>query len=423
MALVTMKALPKATGISRASLYRLIDEGLPYTTVGAKRMYDPTQVMEFVANRKSKLEQPLTVGQAYTNQEIVELFRVRSTGGIRKSNTKHSLVLLSYHIGSNRVHHDYWRDGTLYFTGEGLEGDQRIDRGVNRALAQSEKNSFTVHLFELFTEPSFHYRGIVRLAGTAFQKQEKDTKGVLRTVWKFPLQLVNARDCIPREVLSQQRQQAESELSRALVRGKLSKPLLELARSADRVVSEVATTSNSYMRSPILSRFSKQRANGICELCSQPAPFWVGGEPFLELHHIIPVSEGGRDSANNVTALCPNCHRRVHCLKSPQDMERIRENIEVDNWVLNGWSEEHLNLRRALPCPHCGRRTPVDLREFVLAHTQTSPQGQRTVYTIDGVTQKCIYCAKALHIHGHLSESTSGTLDGELLKVTVEQKK
>ena len=58
---------------------------------------------------------------------------------------------------------------------------------------------------------------------------------------------------------------------------------------------------------------AEKRANGICELSNQPAPFTrEDGSPFLEVHHIIPLSEGGEDVISNVAALSPNCHREAH---------------------------------------------------------------------------------------------------------------
>ena len=34
--------------------------------------------------------------------------------------------------------------------------------------------------------------------------------------------------------------------------------------------------------------------------------------PFLEVHHIQPLAEGGKDTVKNTVALCPNCHREAH---------------------------------------------------------------------------------------------------------------
>lgn len=35
--------------------------------------------------------------------------------------------------------------------------------------------------------------------------------------------------------------------------------------------------------------------------------------PFLDEHHIIPLSKEGDDSPQNKVKLCPNCHRLMHC--------------------------------------------------------------------------------------------------------------
>ena len=55
-------------------------------------------------------------------------------------------------------------------------------------------------------------------------------------------------------------------------------------------------------------------ANGKCEECHSEAPFIKksNGLPYLEVHHIIPLSENGLDEVKNTLALCPNCHREIH---------------------------------------------------------------------------------------------------------------
>ncbi len=36
------------------------------------------------------------------------------------------------------------------------------------------------------------------------------------------------------------------------------------------------------------------------------------GTPFLEVHHVAPLSDGGSDRQENALACCPNCHRAFH---------------------------------------------------------------------------------------------------------------
>lgn len=82
-----------------------------------------------------------------------------------------------------------------------------------------------------------------------------------------------------------------------------------------KAVSKKLQTSIRYSRSKEVVRATKKRANGICEMCHQPAPFKdKKGEPYLEVHHVIWLSKGGEDSTDNTVALCPNCHRKVHVL-------------------------------------------------------------------------------------------------------------
>lgn len=54
-------------------------------------------------------------------------------------------------------------------------------------------------------------------------------------------------------------------------------------------------------------------AQGICLRCEKTAPFKrKDGTPFLEVHHVVPLSEGGLDTVENARAICPNCHREAH---------------------------------------------------------------------------------------------------------------
>ena len=67
------------------------------------------------------------------------------------------------------------------------------------------------------------------------------------------------------------------------------------------------------LRSRAVRRYARLRAEGLCEGCGQPVPFArPEGEPYLEVHHLRRLSDGGPDHPAHVAALCPNCHRRCH---------------------------------------------------------------------------------------------------------------
>jgi 5-methylcytosine-specific restriction endonuclease McrA len=74
------------------------------------------------------------------------------------------------------------------------------------------------------------------------------------------------------------------------------------------------TSTRQHDRSEVVIAIAKKRAKSKCEMpdCGCQ-PFIDGaGSVFLEVHHIVPLSDGGRDCPNNTAALCPNCHRRLH---------------------------------------------------------------------------------------------------------------
>lgn len=89
---------------------------------------------------------------------------------------------------------------------------------------------------------------------------------------------------------------------------------------------EKASITSTYTRNTYVAEASKRRANGICQLCGKPAPFNdKNGNPYLESHHIIWLSEGGSDTLENTAALCPNCHRKMHIVNNVDDMKKLLE--------------------------------------------------------------------------------------------------
>lgn len=82
----------------------------------------------------------------------------------------------------------------------------------------------------------------------------------------------------------------------------------------------VATTS--YVRDPAVKAWILQAAKGHCEGCGDPAPFvGMDGLPYLEVHHVMPLSSHGSDKTTNAVALCPNCHRRCHYSKDRDEFK------------------------------------------------------------------------------------------------------
>lgn len=72
-------------------------------------------------------------------------------------------------------------------------------------------------------------------------------------------------------------------------------------------------TISRFVRSPSVAAWVRHNSEGKCELCRRKAPFKDRyGFPFLEVHHVLPLAEGGPDTTDNAVAVCPNCHKELH---------------------------------------------------------------------------------------------------------------
>lgn len=125
----------------------------------------------------------------------------------------------------------------------------------------------------------------------------------------------------------------ESDLLKAVERNaKLSLEELENLinnKKCDR--RSIIVESSRFYRDPDIVSYALKRANGVCECCNSPAPFAKkNGDKYLEVHHLIPLSEQGEDKIENVCAVCPNCHRELHYGKQSRQLaEKIKLRLNL----------------------------------------------------------------------------------------------
>ena len=107
----------------------------------------------------------------------------------------------------------------------------------------------------------------------------------------------------------------EDEFSKRVEKS-LKDPSARSARlaQAPRVPSLSVREVVAYERNPDVVAEVLACAKGICQACKKPAPFFKksNGEPYLEVHHIQQLADGGEDTVENAIAVCPNCHRKAH---------------------------------------------------------------------------------------------------------------
>ena len=259
------------------------------------------------------------IGSIISNQQLRSEFQCGNMGGMRRSHATNTLVIISDHTKS--LYDDKWFGNQLHYTGMGKLGDQTLT-SQNKTLADSNTNGVEVHLFEVLKATQYIYHGVVKLCGAPYQETQPDESGTPRKVWMFPLCTANDATTVDKSSFSAyvttQNQKARKLSTNALKR--------QAETRGSTSVANRSVTAKTYIRDPYISEYSKRRANGICQLCNQPAPFTdKDGDPYLESHHIVWLSYGGADSIENTVALCPNCHRKIHILNDPQDVQKLKE--------------------------------------------------------------------------------------------------
>jgi len=84
--------------------------------------------------------------------------------------------------------------------------------------------------------------------------------------------------------------------------------------NASAIPKQIHVVAKAYLRNADVIAEVLKKADGSCQSCKKLAPFVrrSTGTPYLEVHHRLPLSEGGEDTVENAVALCPNCHREAH---------------------------------------------------------------------------------------------------------------
>lgn len=206
-------------------------------------------------------------------------------------------------------------DGVYWYSGEGTSGDMSWS-WANRAIRDHEENGTDLYLFERAQRADglWCFQHLMQYIGHR-REMHPDKEGNQRNAIIFALMSLDS----------------EKEPFRFLE----GLALTELREKAKTAGSDAAVTLSTRiqavrLRSAAVRFYAMQRADGICEACNDKAPFVaINGEPFLEVHHIIRLSDSGPDRIDRVAAICPNCHRRSH-----YGIDRVDYNLHLKERVL-----------------------------------------------------------------------------------------
>lgn len=267
----------------------------------------------------------ILIGDVLTEKDVHRIFECQTTFGIRMNKKNHAIVIVSDATSKN-TYADTWVGDTLYYTGTdagAVNGNQTLygpgnNNGALKAVWDAPDET-TIFLFEKYVTNECTYKGVVRLAKEPYTEPRKSNPE--KTVWKFPLQLV----AVDAEKLHNDRMITEN---RAALKSEeaLRASIFKRKNSNKEKPSRRKAITAVYDRDPEISAYVKVRAHGKCDLCQNAAPFMdVHGQPYLESHHIEWLSKGGKDIPENMVALCPNCHRKMHVLGLNKDIAALEQ--------------------------------------------------------------------------------------------------
>lgn len=248
------------------------------------------------------------VGREYhRKKDIHEKYKGQAQGGISTPKNYPFVFLFTSMSGEQHGYRDEYHEGIFWYTGEGQVGDMSMDGG-NGAILRHSQNGKSIHLFEYVRKAYVRYVGEAQYI-RHHEQTGLDREGNSRRVYVFHLDIDSVKGSAgvaePRNIYD--------EVSVASLK---QKSLAELRDIALTKIGEGSTPKRkqaiAYYRSEALKKYVRARAKGFCEGCGEKAPFSSKSGPFLECHHLHRMADGGPDHPENVVALCPNCHRRVH---------------------------------------------------------------------------------------------------------------
>lgn len=268
----------------------------------------------------------LEINKKYTNKNIIDKFGGSHQKGIRISSDKKNIILITKNTSDN-LYTDEWEGEVLYYTGMGRKGNQILNT-ENKMLKESNSNlDITIHLFEVFKKGEYTYAGTVKLCGEVMTVDEEDVEGKMRKVFKFPLKLQD-HSYNPVQELEKVTKDKRKSIFKNLIKRAIKKSEINDNRKAP---SYRLTESKSYDRNLDIREVALRFANGICQLCEGNGPFLLDGRPYLHAHHIEYLANGGKDVLENVIAVCPNCHEKIHKLELPEDKEKLLMKVKLRN--------------------------------------------------------------------------------------------
>lgn len=141
---------------------------------------------------KLKYINNIHIGDIFTRQQLMQLFKISGQSGIMKTTTLNCIVLTTSEFNGIYVDSSI-ENNIIIYTGEGKEGNQELNKN-NKILFDTRDTNIPIYLFTKERDKKYVFEGRVQLFDEPYQVEEKDKNHNNRLVWKFPLQIIHSED-------------------------------------------------------------------------------------------------------------------------------------------------------------------------------------------------------------------------------------
>ena len=246
------------------------------------------------------------IGKQYSRaRDIHDQYGGTRQSGISPSGTHPFIFLFTGDSGEAYGYEDGWQqnEDIFLYTGQGQVGDMEFLRG-NKAIRDHISDGKQLFLFKALGKGKpVEFLGEFECASIDFA-QGPDLNGDLRRTIRFNLVACD-------RVVSTDEEDTEYTVHSSsfdAMRRSAFDAALPKETTNWRMAKQIRRQRCAEIRAYVL-----RRADGICELTGEKAPFnKPNGEPYLEVHHIKRLSDGGLDHPANCAAITPNIHREIH---------------------------------------------------------------------------------------------------------------
>lgn len=280
--------------LHRLGLKTFEDVFAEFRKVFGRNLKDITKLTDFIIGNSYTAFDVAIFSKAYNNQRGIHL--IEDEDGIKA-------VFLKVSFDVDSKYKNIWLIKNKELKYYLYSHNGKFDEGYKQNKAIIDSSSLSpLYVFLKESENNYLFDGIYQLQDVV--REQDDSK------WFKLLKKESTAHEVP---ISHEKFLLDYSLELNESKIMTSEQRLKKISELNKEVRVREVTTKAIIRNPYVVEETLFRANGKCERCTKEAPFLKkNGGPYLEVHHLIQLSQGGLDDLSNTLAVCPNCHRELH---------------------------------------------------------------------------------------------------------------